>query len=83
MTAVDDTDSTESYLWQTLGYRRTALAAGNSAVEWDAPVAYCFPAAGGPIVQGGMVTALLDAAMGSACWSVLDDDQSYCQVRQT
>lgn len=77
MTALDDTDSPESYLWQTLGYRRTELAAGSIAVEWDAPVAYCFPAAGGPIVQGGMVTALLDAAMGSACWRVLDDDQAF------
>jgi uncharacterized protein (TIGR00369 family) len=28
-------------------------------------------------VQGGLVTALLDAAMGGACWSVLDADQAF------
>lgn len=28
-------------------------------------------------MQGGLVTALLDAAMGGACWSVLDADQAF------
>jgi uncharacterized protein (TIGR00369 family) len=28
-------------------------------------------------VQGGLVTALLDAAMGGACWSVLDAEQAF------
>jgi uncharacterized protein (TIGR00369 family) len=28
-------------------------------------------------VQGGLVTALLDAAMGGACWTVLDKDQAF------
>lgn len=65
------------HLWNTLGYRRVALAPGTTTVEWDAPVEYCFPTAGGPIVQGGMVTALLDAAMGGACWTTLDRDQAF------
>ncbi|HEX5407347.1 MAG TPA: PaaI family thioesterase [Pseudonocardiaceae bacterium] len=65
------------HLWHTLGYRRTALRSGTTTIEWDADEAYCFPSAGGPIVQGGMVTALLDAAMGGACWSVLDADQTF------
>lgn len=65
------------HLWHTLGYRRTDLRPGSTTVEWDAPVAYCFPSASGPIVQGGMVTALLDAAMGGACWTVLDRDQAF------
>jgi uncharacterized protein (TIGR00369 family) len=29
------------------------------------------------VVQGGLVTALLDAAMGGACWTVLDHDQVF------
>ncbi|SHN36758.1 PaaI family thioesterase [Cryptosporangium aurantiacum] len=64
-------------LWKTLGYRRAGWAPGRSVVEWEATVDYCFPAAGGPIVQGGLVTALLDAAMGGACWTVLDRDQAF------
>ncbi|HYS37736.1 MAG TPA: PaaI family thioesterase [Pseudonocardiaceae bacterium] len=70
-------DRSRPHLWRTLGYRRTELKPGSSTVEWDAPIDYCFPAAGGPIVQGGMVTALLDAAMGTACWTVLDRDQVF------
>jgi uncharacterized protein (TIGR00369 family) len=72
-----DTEVAASYLWETLGYRRTDQREGSVTVEWDAPVAYCFPAASGPIVQGGMVTALLDAAMGGSCWTMLDSDQAF------
>jgi uncharacterized protein (TIGR00369 family) len=50
---------------------------GATAVAWDAGEDYCFPTAGGPIVQGGLVTALLDAGMGGACWTVLDRDQAF------
>lgn len=64
-------------IWNTLGYRRAGSRPGSVTVEWDAPVDYCFPSASGPIVQGGMVTALLDAAMGSSCWTVLDRDQVF------
>jgi uncharacterized protein (TIGR00369 family) len=64
-------------IWNTLGYRRVDTRPGSSTVEWDAPVDYCFPSASGPIVQGGMVTALLDAAMGTACWTVLDRDEVF------
>ena len=65
------------HIWRTLGYRRIALETGTTTIEWDAPEDYCFPTSGGPVVQGGMVTALLDAAMGGACWSVLDKDQTF------
>src|SRR3954453_125365 len=53
--------------WATLGYRRVSWEPGQTEVAWDADEAYCFPSAGGPIVQGGLVTALLDAGMGGAC----------------
>lgn len=65
------------HIWRTLGYRRLSWEPGASSIAWDAPEDYCFPTAGGPVVQGGLVTALLDAAMGGACWTVLDRDQAF------
>jgi len=64
-------------IWQTLGFRRTAWTPGAATVAWDAPLDYCFPSASGPVLQGGLVTALLDAAMGGATWTVLDRDQAF------
>ena len=46
-------------------------------IEWDATPDFCFHAESGPIVHGGMVSTLLDTAMGGACWSVLEDDESF------
>jgi uncharacterized protein (TIGR00369 family) len=65
------------HVWRTLGYRRLDWSPGRTTVAWTAEPDYCFPSSGGPIVQGGLVTALLDAAMGGACWSVLDADQAF------
>ncbi len=65
------------HVWRTLGYRRTGWRPGSTSIEWDAAADYCFPTAGGPIVQGGLITALLDAAMGGACWTLLDQDQVF------
>ncbi len=65
------------HIWRTLGYRRTEWRPGATSIEWTATPDYCFPAAEGSVVQGGLVTALLDAAMGGACWTVLDLDQVF------
>jgi uncharacterized protein (TIGR00369 family) len=65
------------HIWRTLGYKRTDWQPGSSTIEWTAIPEYCFPTADGPVVQGGMVTALLDSAMGGACWTVLDNDQVF------
>jgi uncharacterized protein (TIGR00369 family) len=65
------------HVWRTLGYRRGGSERGRSTVEWDAPEEYCFPTEAGPVVQGGLVTALLDSAMGGACWSVLDAEETF------
>lgn len=65
------------HIWRTLGYRRIDWQPGSTVIEWIAPEDYCFPTADGPVVQGGLVTALLDAAMGGACWTVLDHDQVF------
>ena len=46
-------------------------------IEWNAVPEYCFHAESGPIVHGGMVATLLDTAMGGACWSILEAEQSF------
>jgi len=73
----DHARATPPHLWATLGYRRLTWEPGSTTIAWDATPDYCFRTAGGPIVQGGLVTALLDAAMGGACWTVLDNDQAF------
>ncbi|HEY2791904.1 MAG TPA: PaaI family thioesterase [Micromonosporaceae bacterium] len=64
-------------LWKTLGFRRTEWRAGGATVEWDATVDYGFVTASGPVIQGGLVTAILDSAMGGACWTTLDNDEVF------
>lgn len=64
----------DPHIWNTLGYRGTTPG----VIEWDATPAYCFhDGSGGFIVHGGMVTTLLDTAMGGACWAVLEGDESF------
>lgn len=46
-------------------------------MEWDASEDYSFPTADGRVIQGGLVTALLDSAMGGACWSLLDGQETF------
>ena len=73
----DDSLRSGTHLWTTLGYRRLAWNVGSTSIAWDATAEYGFPTASGTVIQGGLVTALLDAAMGGACWSVLDADQAF------
>jgi uncharacterized protein (TIGR00369 family) len=70
-------DLPSPHIWLTLGYRSLEQGDGRAVIEWDAEPEYCFPAPGGPIVHGGMVTTLLDTAMGGACWSVLGENESF------
>jgi len=65
------------HIWQTLGYRGVEQGEGRSVIEWDATPDYCFHAPSGPIVHGGMVSTLLDTAMGGACWSLLGENESF------
>jgi uncharacterized protein (TIGR00369 family) len=65
------------HIWLTLGYRGIEQGDGRSVIEWDATPDYCFQAESGPIVHGGMVSTLLDTAMGGACWSLLEEAESF------
>jgi uncharacterized protein (TIGR00369 family) len=65
------------HIWLTLGYRSISQSEGRVVIEWDATPDFSFPAPGGSIVHGGMVTTMLDTAMGGACWSVLKDDENF------
>lgn len=65
------------HLWATLGYRRVSHGEGTVTIAWDATPEYGFPTAAGYRVHGGMVTALLDTAMGGATWTVLADDEVF------
>ena len=66
------------HIWLTLGYRGLEQADGHTVLEWDATPEFCFhDGSGGHIVHGGMVTTLLDTAMGGAMWSLLADDESF------
>ena len=64
-------------LWRTLGFRRTAWDAGTSTIEWDATPEYGFTTPNGHVIQGGLVTAILDSAMGGSCWTVLNRDEVF------
>lgn len=64
-------------VWQTLGFHEIERGEGTATVGWTPTEDYCFPSGSGPVVQGGLVTAVLDAAMGGACWMVLDADEAF------
>ena len=67
----------QPHVWHTLGYRRVRQGGGESVLEWDAPAEYAFPAPSGPIIHGGLVATLLDTAMGGACWTLLDEGETF------
>ena len=64
--------TTGPHVWRTLGYRRIESADERAVIEWDAGEEYSFPDGDGSIVHGGLVTTLLDTAMGHACWNTID-----------
>ena len=72
-----ETPPGEPHIWVTLGYRSVEQGDGVSVIEWDATVDYSFPGSSGPIVHGGLVTTILDTAMGGACHSVLDAGETF------
>lgn len=73
----DQAEPHTPHIWRTLGWTRVAWEPGRSSVAWDAQLEYSFPTANGPVLQGGLVTAIIDAAMAGAVWTVLDLDQTF------
>jgi uncharacterized protein (TIGR00369 family) len=62
---------------QTIGMRVLERGDGRSLLAWEATADYGFPTATGQVIHGGMVTTLLDSAMGAATWSVLDPGEVF------
>lgn len=48
-----------------------------AVLRWEATEEYGFPTSNGPVIHGGMVTTILDSAMGAACWTVLTGDEVF------
>lgn len=67
----------EPGIFAALGWRRVGLAPGRAVLEWEPNTDHAFPAGKEWIVHGGMVTAILDTAMGNATWSLLDRKEVF------
>ncbi|MCW2545228.1 MAG: PaaI family thioesterase [Frankiales bacterium] len=65
------------HIGATIGMRILERADGRAVIGWDAQAEYGFPAASGQIIHGGMVTTILDTAMGAATWSSLTADEVF------
>lgn len=64
-------------IWQHLGWSIVEVGPGHSILEWTPTENHSFRAGDVWIVHGGMVTALLDTAMGQATWSLLDEGEVF------
>src|SRR5438445_10982595 len=67
----------ERGIFATLGWRRLEVAPGRAVLKWEPNTDHAFPAGKEWIVHGGMVTAILDTAMGNATWSLLDRKEVF------
>ncbi len=64
-------------IWAHLGWKVLEIEPGRSVLGWEPDENHSFPAGDGWIVHGGMVTTLLDTAMGQATWTLLDNDEVF------
>lgn len=65
-------------IWDFLGWRLADMGPGFATLEWDTTSDHAFPTADNDwIVHGGMVTALLDTAMGQSTWTLLDRGEVF------
>jgi uncharacterized protein (TIGR00369 family) len=59
------------HIFRTLGYRMLPSRDDRAVLEWDATEEYSFPTGTRTVVHGGMITTLLDQAMGHASVAAL------------
>ena len=72
------------HVWRTLGYRRVDAGDDSAVIEWDAGEEYTFPdSSESVIVHGGLVTTLLDTAMGWACARSLTYGEGFLTANLT
>jgi uncharacterized protein (TIGR00369 family) len=64
-------------IWAHLGWKLAGVEPGRAVLEWEPDTDHAFPAGDSWIVHGGMVTALLDTAMGQASWTLLSLDEVF------
>lgn len=64
-------------IWQHLGWSVVEIHPGRSIMEWTPTENHSFRAGDVWIVHGGMVTAILDTAMGQATWSLLNEGEVF------
>jgi len=64
-------------IWQHLGWSVIEVGPGHSVLGWTPTEDHAFLAGDVWIVHGGMVTAMLDTAMGQATWSLLNNDEVF------
>lgn len=64
-------------IWQNVGWQIASIAPGHSILEWIPTEDHSFRAGDMWIVHGGMVTAILDTAMGQATWSLLNEGEVF------
>ena len=65
-------------IWAHLGWSLADIDPGQATLEWETTTDHAFPTQeGGWIIHGGMVTAILDTAMGQATWTLLNRNEVF------
>ena len=64
-------------IWAHLGWEVVELEPGYSVLQWEPDNNHSFKAGDRWIVHGGMVTTLLDTAIGQATWSLLNKGEAF------
>lgn len=77
MPAVTEMQHDGVHIGATLGMEIVERGDGRSVLTCTATREYGFPTASGQVIHGGMVTTLLDSAMGAACWSTLQPGEVF------
>jgi uncharacterized protein (TIGR00369 family) len=77
MPVVSDPPVQLVHIGATIGMHVIERGDGRCVIRWDATPEYGFPTASGQVIHGGMVSTVLDSAMGGAAWSVLTGTEVF------